>query len=335
MAKSGIKKIMVLIISLALVTTMTFSMSVVTSSAASKTTHATKITSAKVYDKHYVSIKWNKINKATSYKIAYKVNNDSSKWKYKTVSKNNGKLKLSYKTKYMLKVKVYRKGYKSSEWSKVKYITTKALSKQTKATKITSATVTDQRYVTLKWNKVKNATSYKLAYKVNDGKADWKYKTVKAATGKLKLSYDTKYAFKVRVDSNKYRNSKWSAIKTVSTEKENVYTVSFDPNGGKGEVVTEKIAIGSEYSIPSYDYFNKSGFTRDNYTLTGWNTKADGTGTFYNNGAPLKETVAAGDSVKLYAVWQYNVVPVSKAYAVFDSDNGSFTFFKRIQWDRS
>ena len=75
-----------------------------------------------------------------------------------------------------------------------------------------------------------------------------------------------------------------------------------------GSSNTDKQASIS-YTLPS------SGPTRTGYTLIGWNTKADGTGTHYDKGAAF--TATTSDTI-LYAEWKLDTFTVS-----FDSKGGS------------
>ena len=58
-------------------------------------------------------------------------------------------------------------------------------------------------------------------------------------------------------------------------------------------------------------------FTRTGYTFTGWNTKADGTGTAYHAGATIAYP-AEGTTLTLYAQWK-----VSSHTVTFDANGGS------------
>ena len=74
------------------------------------------------------------------------------------------------------------------------------------------------------------------------------------------------------------------------------YTVTFDANGGVGEMAAQTFEVGVDTAL------NANTFTRDNYKFTGWNTAADGSGaTYADKGAILELT---GD-MTLYAQWQF------------------------------
>ena len=88
-------------------------------------------------------------------------------------------------------------------------------------------------------------------------------------------------------------------LKAKYVEKQNPedVTVIFDPNGGAGEYRI-KVPANKEFSIPSQE---ESGFVREGYKLTGWNTELDGSGEAFSVG----ESAAANTNGLncLYAVW--------------------------------
>ena len=74
------------------------------------------------------------------------------------------------------------------------------------------------------------------------------------------------------------------------------YTVTFDANGGEGEMAAQTFEVGVDTALSA------NTFTRENYKFTGWNTAADGSGaTYADEGAILELT---GD-MTLYAQWQF------------------------------
>ncbi|MCR5158755.1 MAG: InlB B-repeat-containing protein, partial [Prevotella sp.] len=71
--------------------------------------------------------------------------------------------------------------------------------------------------------------------------------------------------------------------------------VTFDSNGGSGSM--------EQQSIENSGALTACTMTRDGYVFAGWNTEADGTGTFYADGATLTATAEDKGPVKLYAQW--------------------------------
>ena len=86
-------------------------------------------------------------------------------------------------------------------------------------------------------------------------------------------------------------------------------TVGFDANGGEGTMTTWTGKPNTSSDLP------KNTFTRENYTFTGWNTKADGTGKGYADGA----NVSFDADTTLYAQWTQNPV------ITFDANGGKGT----------
>ncbi len=72
------------------------------------------------------------------------------------------------------------------------------------------------------------------------------------------------------------------------------HNLSFDPNGGSGEMAAETVTYGVATRLP------ENAFTREKYSFTGWNTKADGSGTSYGD----RETVSFTEDTVLYAQWE-------------------------------
>ena len=75
-------------------------------------------------------------------------------------------------------------------------------------------------------------------------------------------------------------------------------TVSFNANGGEGTMSTLTGRPNMSFDLP------KNTFTREGYSFTGWNTKAEGTGTDYAG----EERVSFDANTTLYAQWTQNPV---------------------------
>ncbi len=81
--------------------------------------------------------------------------------------------------------------------------------------------------------------------------------------------------------------------KTVTLTAPNDCVVSFEANGGSGTMEPQSVQYGVATQL------NANAFTRAGYEFTGWNTKADGTGTPYDD----RQSVTLTESVTLYAQW--------------------------------
>ena len=73
------------------------------------------------------------------------------------------------------------------------------------------------------------------------------------------------------------------------------YTVTFDANGGVGEMAAQRFEVGVDTAL------NTNAFTRENYKFIDWNTAADGSGATYADEGAILEL--SGD-MTLYAQWQ-------------------------------
>ncbi|MFA6377366.1 MAG: InlB B-repeat-containing protein [Acholeplasmataceae bacterium] len=78
-------------------------------------------------------------------------------------------------------------------------------------------------------------------------------------------------------------------------EAVDIYTVSYDNNGGSGTIDDQ--LVYADY--PGIALRDGTGFTKTGYTLSNWNTAANGSGTSYSLGQSITVT---GDMI-LYAQW--------------------------------
>ena len=92
-------------------------------------------------------------------------------------------------------------------------------------------------------------------------------------------------------DTYVYANGKWAL-------KGNEITITFDPNGGTGSMDAMSVNPGIDNTLTA------NTFTRADYTFTGWNTAANGSGTAYADKATVKFDV----DTTLYAQWTQNPV---------------------------
>ena len=72
-------------------------------------------------------------------------------------------------------------------------------------------------------------------------------------------------------------------------------SVNFNANGGEGTMAPQSFTKNEAQAL------TPNAFTREGYTFTGWNTKADGSGTSYDNGASVTLT---DSGLTLFAQWK-------------------------------
>lgn len=94
------------------------------------------------------------------------------------------------------------------------------------------------------------------------------------------------------------------------------YTVAYVSNDGEGNIASADAVTGAYLTLAD------NGFTKSGATLTGWNTKQDGTGESYKLGAKVKDlTYTPGETVTLYAQWSEND-PAGYEYTIRYEANG-------------
>ena len=89
------------------------------------------------------------------------------------------------------------------------------------------------------------------------------------------------------------------------------YTLSYNANGGSGSMSSQTVTEGQATKLKT------NTFTKAGYYFTGWNTKADGSGTSYSDGA----YATFYSNTTLYAQWQKYADPV----ITFNKNDGSGT----------
>lgn len=97
-------------------------------------------------------------------------------------------------------------------------------------------------------------------------------------------------------------------------------TISYNSNGGSGSISSQTKTYDKKLTLS-----NGSGFTRTNYTLTGWNSQADGQGTSYSLSQVLSGTFLPASNIVLYAQWQTNYVSLTISDLKVERVNSSGT----------
>ena len=100
------------------------------------------------------------------------------------------------------------------------------------------------------------------------------------------------------------------------------YKISYNGNGS-----TDGTTGASSHTYGTVSKLTANGFARAGYTFEGWNTKADGSGTAYNDRASISNlTTVDGQTVTLYAQWRLNPVTVSVPRSLILNQDGDGSF---------
>ena len=105
------------------------------------------------------------------------------------------------------------------------------------------------------------------------------------------LYLDEKYGVRAYYENEAHPGH---SIRPVCHKINEKYTLSFSANGGEGEMESMSLQYGERRILPEVS------FIRENHAYTTWNTKADGTGTSYNN----KSQISITEDIVLYAQWR-------------------------------
>ena len=163
--------------------------------------------------------------------------------------------------------------------------------------------------------------NYTLSYNANGGSGSMSSQTVtEGQAAKLKTNTFTKTGYyftgwntKANGSGTSYSDGAYATFYGNTTlyaqwQKYADPVITFDKNDGSGTTVTQTVPYGESATL------NANSFTRTGYTFSGWNTKADGTGTAYNDGA----SVSLHENTTLYAQWKINTYSFS-----FNANGGS------------
>ena len=103
--------------------------------------------------------------------------------------------------------------------------------------------------------------------------------------------------------------AKWKDVEPAPVTH---FTVSFDANGGAGEMAPADVDADAEYTVPTSTFTAPSGKVFDS-----WNTAADGTGTKYMP----QDAPAIHENMTLFAQWV--AAPATKCTVTFDANGGA------------
>lgn len=197
-----------------------------------------------------ITISWEKVNKASGYKV-YIYNTSKNKYEcYKTTNKTKFEIKnLKSAIQYKIKIRAYKKlnnkKYYGKYSSVLKASTTPEKVKNIKAKSVSTNSIT------ISWNKVSRVTGYKVyVYNTSNNKYEYygKTKSTKITIKKLKTSKQ----YQIRVRAYKTLNSKqyfgsYSSILKVKTKSGSSTTKLSDAQ--KNTILQKYIKAENNYLV--------------------------------------------------------------------------------------
>jgi len=88
------------------------------------------------------------------------------------------------------------------------------------------------------------------------------------------------------------------------------YTIKFDSNCEEIEEELSGTMSDQEFTYDTKDDLNQNAFILSNYRFVCWNTKADGTGTSYEDMDEIVNILTEGE-ITLYAIWEAKMITIS------------------------
>lgn len=211
-----------------------------------------------------------------------------------------------------------RRGYNFAGWTGTE------LSEATKTVTVTTGHYGERSYIAT-WTPIIYNITYDLAGgALADGETNPATYTIESGAIKLNNPTRTGYTFKGWTGTDLTEATVNVTIPAesigdrsyVATWEANPYQVAFDANGGDGGTMADQ-----NFVYDTAQKLTENAFTRTGYTFTGWNSKADGTGTPYADKQEVVNLTATRDAVvTMYAQWQ----PITY-YVSFDKNGGTGT----------
>ena len=139
--------------------------------------------------------------------------------------------------------------------------------------------------------------------------------------------------FKFAIDTNNVGMTNYGATEEFHHAmygfylKPNQYQITYDANGGTGNVTGQSATYGKNLKLRS------KGFTREGYTFAGWNTTASGNGIAYKAGQTVNNLTAKHkETITLYAQWEPDIYKVTLDRCITDcKDSGTEAVYEKYQ----
>ena len=219
-------------------------------------------------------------------------------------------------------------GYKFKEWN------TKADGSETSYSDGQEVNLNDNLNVYAQWQPI----TYKIKFYANGGEGAPKEQEIQydKATNLTKNTFTKSgYSFKewnTELDGSGTSYSNEHEILNLSNSENQIIelyaqwnnasgTITYNSNDDNTQTQTQNVVFNTDINLM------KNTFTREGYTFKEWNTKADGSGTSYND----EQQINISSNKTLYAQWQ----PITYAL-ILNSNNGSYEMKQQVlTYDKS
>ena len=220
-----------------------------------------------------VKVKWKKVKKAKGYKV-YVYNYSRNKYElYATTSKTNIKVKnLKSAKKYKFRVRAYKKKNGKKYYGAYSYsVATTTKPNQVKNLKVLSQSDTT---ISLKWERVKRATSYKVyVYNSSTNKYDFKQSSSKKSITLTGMNPAKSYKIKVRaykkLNGKKYYGSYSQVLEAKTVPSKVTGVKEYDYSLNSVSLSWNKISNEATYKVYKYNTSTKNydyqGETKNTY----------------------------------------------------------------------
>ena len=249
-----------------------------------------EITSAEANSTSSITIKWSYVNGASYYRIDRRKQTEDA---YSTIVANHTGSRTYTDTGLVAGAKYYYRVYAVNDSSTSAKPDGYGGYTQCEIPTITSVVANSPSSITIKWNGVSGAASYRIDRRKQ---ADDAYTTI--VTGYTSKSYTdtgleagTKYYYRVYAVTEGSVSAKPDGEGTFTKY---IYTIKYNANGGSGAPSSQSKIQDTALTLSSTKP------TRTGYSFVNWNTKADGSGTAYKAGG----SYTANSNVTLYAYWK-------------------------------